>query len=50
MSTGERHTPSRADQGKRAGVTVRLLAALLSLVAGAGAVIVAILLVRSLLG
>jgi hypothetical protein len=50
MSTGERHTPSSADQRKRGGITVRLLAAMLALGAGAGAVIVAILLVRSVLG
>ena len=50
MSTGERHTPSNADQRKRGGVTVRLLAAMLALAAGAGAVIIVIVLVRSVLG
>ena len=50
MSTGERHTRSSAAQRTRGGVTVRLLAALLALGAGAGAVIVAILLDAASLG
>jgi hypothetical protein len=51
MSTSDSHIPSRPDQPPQtAGFTVRLLAAVLALAAGAGAVIVAIMLVRSALG
>ena len=48
MSTSDSQTPFTSDRGTPTGVTVRLLAAMLAL--AAGAVIVAILLVRSVLG